>query len=161
MVIETKGNLFDARDWSVILHQVNCMGIAGAGLAKQMDSAFPGWKASYAEHCHAFRPEELIGTFRSFKAGEKKIVCDAFGQIDISKARRMTDYKAWQKIFPTLERQIRKMNSEKGIAWSLHIPYRLGCGLGGGDWSEMRRMIEFYFGDSPVQAVIHRLPGQA
>ena len=37
----------------------------------------------------------------------------------------------------------------------MHIPYGIGCGLGGGDWEEMKSLFDFYFGESPVKLYIH------
>ena len=48
MVAVVEGDLLrDLSPWGVLLHQVNCLGIAGAGVAKRVRDAFPGWYEAY------------------------------------------------------------------------------------------------------------------
>lgn len=158
MIIETKGDILERpAPWSVILHQVNCFGIA-AGLAKQIRGAFPGWYAEYRNHCdQTVRKEDLLGTIHSYEANAELIICSAFAQFGISKTDVATDYGAWDKILRRLEIQIVAKNLKDRLNWTLHVPYGIGCGLGGGDWKRMRDMFEFYFGHSDAKLFIHRL----
>lgn len=40
-------------DLVVVCHQVNCMGVMGAGLAKQVRNRYPGVYRAYKELCDA------------------------------------------------------------------------------------------------------------
>ena len=86
------------------------------------------------------------------------IICNAFGQEYVSRERQVTDYDAWNKILSKLELQTRITNEKlpKDKQWSIHAPYNMGCGLGGGSWNEMFSIIEKYFKNSTVSFVIHK-----
>lgn len=160
MIYKVKGNLFDGLpDCSVVMHQVNCLGVADAGFAKQVRERFSGWYESYSEYCRFSKdnPKELLGRFHQHAVNDRLIICSAFAQVGISKTAVMTDYRAWDTILRRIEKQISEKNRNDRQSWSLHIPYGIGCGLGGGDWEEMKSLFDFYFGESPVKLYIHSL----
>ena len=84
-------------------------------------------------------------------------MCSAFCQYDISKARRATDYDAWNSVFMRLAPEMEAENA-KGMNWEIRAPYGLGCGLGGGDWGVMSDMINYFFENSKTRFVLYRLP---
>lgn len=88
MITEVEGNLLkDIQPYSVLLHQVNCVGTMGAGLALQMAKKFDGMYKAYREHCSWFQKDwtgkthydELLGTWFRWQPKEDLIVCNAFG----------------------------------------------------------------------------------
>lgn len=170
MITEVEGSLLkDIKPYSVLLHQVNCLGKMGAGLAAQMAKNFNGLWQSYHEYCGWFQEDyngkshrdEILGTWHVFKPKDRDdlIICNAFGQEYVSRDRQVTDYNAWNKILNKLEKQTRAVNktlpAEK--QWTIHAPFNMGCSLGGGDWEEMMSLIKTYFEDSPVKFVIHKI----
>ncbi|KAK5051575.1 hypothetical protein LTR84_003227 [Exophiala bonariae] len=59
---EIRGNLLDAPDGAVIVHAVNCMGVWGYGVARQLKSEFPTAFNIYRSHCRMEdRPDHLVG----------------------------------------------------------------------------------------------------
>ena len=158
MVVEAEGDLLrEISPWGVLLHQVNCMGIAGAGIAKEFRERFPGWYDEYRKSCEAeIDKRALIGRTHMFRARPDLLICSAFAQYDISKRRRATDYKAWKTILPALRRQFEEINAE-GYGWEIRAPHGIGCGLGGGRWPVMRDLIEKEFAESPVKFILYRL----
>lgn len=161
MVAVVEGDLLeDLSPWGVLLHQVNCLGIAGAGVAKRVREAFPGWYDAYKGHCDAADDRKnLLGTTHSFRARPDLVVCSAFCQYDVSKAKRTTDYDAWNAVFKRLVPEIEAENA-KGMNWEIRAPYGIGCGLGGGDWRIMSDMIGYFFEPSRVKFVLYRLPAE-
>lgn len=159
MIVETKCDLLKGiRPWSVILHQTNCLGIAGAGVARQIRDAFPGWYQEYKSWCdREEQKDSLLGTVHSYFVRPDLAICSAFAQLGISKAEPVTDYTAWDAIMRRIERETAAKNAKDSMNWEIRIPHGIGCGLGGGDWKTMRDMFEFYFGKSPVRLVICRL----
>lgn len=159
MVAVVEGDLLqDLSPWGVLLHQVNCLGIAGAGVAKRVREAFSGWYEAYREHCDAAGDRKnLLGTTHSFRARPDLVVCSAFCQYDISKARRATDYDAWNSVFMKLAPEMEAENA-RGMNWEIRAPYGIGCGLGGGDWGVMSDMINYFFENSKTRFVLYRLP---
>lgn len=145
---------------SIIMHQVNCLGVAGAGVALQIKKAFPGWFDAYHSHVKWFQDgkfDELLGTFHQFKVSDDLIVCSAFAQGGISKAQVMTDYNAWLEICKKVVKDVERQNLASGLTWTVHVPYGIGCGLGGGDWNRMMDIFKYYFEQSPVDLYIHKL----
>lgn len=54
MVITKSGSLFDSKA-NMICHQVNCRGVMGAGIAKQIRERHPQHYEDYIYHCNAFK----------------------------------------------------------------------------------------------------------
>lgn len=169
MIVEVEGSLLkDIKPYSVILHQVNCLGKMGAGLAAQLNKKFDGLWKSYHEYCSWFQEDyngkshrdQILGTWHVFKPKGRNdlIICNAFGQEYVSREKQMTDFDAWRKIFSKLEIQTKNINKTlpANRQWKIHAPYKMGCGLGGGDWQEMYSLIEEYFKNSPVEFIIHK-----
>ena len=63
-MLEVKGNLLEA-DVDVIMHQVNCKGVMGAGVARQIRQKLLSEEEyqRYVTKCHAFPATELLGTY--------------------------------------------------------------------------------------------------
>ena len=166
MIKEVEGSLLsDIQPYSVILHQVNCLGKMGAGIALQLAKMFPDMYKDYKSYCSWFQEygdekrnhyDELLGTFHRYQVKNDLIICNAFAQVGVSRQKTMTNYDAWESIFRKIELQTRNVNKTRKMNWTIHCPYKMGCGLAGGDWDQMYALIETYFKDSPVEFVIHR-----
>lgn len=120
----------------VILHQVNCMGVMGSGVAKQVREKYPHVYDQYHYRCSLFKddPSCLLGQIQSIKVDKNKYVVNLFGQLDYGRAKkRYTEYYALRTGF----KHVNFVFSGKSIA----IPYRMGCGLGGGDWDTVYKII--------------------
>ena len=152
------GDLFEnIMPHSIILHQTNCIGQAGAGIAQEIKNRYPGWFDSYAEHCRQNRPESLLGTFHTYDMpGSDLKICSVFGQNGIGKEHRQTDYCAWKAALPEIVLQLDTRHAA-GDIWTVRAPYGIGCGLGGGDWRIMKDLFEYYAGYSPVDFMFYRL----
>lgn len=131
------GNVLDA-DCDVILHQVNCMGVMGSGVAKQVKNRYPKAYSVYKDMCDSRRgdPEGLLGYAQAVLVEDvpKKYVCNLFAQLRYGRDRMHTDYDSLEKCF----RSANTMFKGQRVA----IPYRIGCDRGGGDWSVVSSMIE-------------------
>ncbi|WPQ59555.1 Appr-1-p processing enzyme family [Paenibacillus polymyxa] len=79
-----------------------------------------------------------------------KIVANLFGQHEIGTDRKRTEEAFLRKALEAMKEKAKK----KG--YSCALPYELGSRLGGGDWSEILRIIKEVFHDYPV--TIYRLP---
>ncbi len=115
----------------VVCHQVNCMGVMGAGLARQIRDRFPEVFRAYKKQCLAWKhnPGGNLGDVLYCPAGDEAgyVVANIFGQLSYGIGRRQTDYDAVR-------------DGLRNIAASfpggtIRIPYGMGCGLGGGDWN--------------------------
>lgn len=124
-------DILDVRT-GAIAHQVNCRGCMGAGLALQIRKAYPRVFARYRALCRGRGdPGSLMGTVQPVwaNASRKLLVLNLFAQHDISRDRAMTDLDALGAIAQKL-----RIKQQAGELGEIHLPWKLGCGLGGGDW---------------------------
>jgi len=115
----------------IITHQVNCMGVMGAGIALEIRKKFP--KAYY----YYKRNPPQLGTAQVIKINEFEnlYVCNMAGQKFYGIKGKYTDYNAVKKAMTQLTEFALKENLE------IYVPYKMGCNLGGGDWREVGRIL--------------------
>ena len=132
----------DYPDPALLIHQVNCVGVMGGGVAKAVRDRWPLVYDAYKES------EWVLGDIQVVLAAPRIHVCNLAGQYDIHGSYPLTNYKA-------LETGLKKI-----AEWQNHprlrtfLPYLLGCGLGGGDWKIVLPLIEKYL----PWATLVRLP---
>ncbi|WP_078598584.1 macro domain-containing protein [Evansella clarkii] len=156
MTITIKNGTIINADEHIIAHQVNGLGVMGGGVARQIKQAYPGVYRRYKTFVdNHTSPEELLGknlmivtdgrpVYQFDKAGKAKIISNLFGQARIGTSTKQTDEKALRKALEHLA-EFAKMD---GL--SVAMPEGIGCGRGGGDWNEVRTIIEEVFKDYPV-----------
>ena len=147
MIKYVKGNLFQA-DTDIIAHQVNCMGVWGAGVAKQMKAQYPLAYEKYVDIVKRTLGIYLLGNCQIVRIAESSIkpntIANIFGQYNYGRDKRYTDYTA-------IERGLERFHASAGITnKSIAIPYKIGCGLGGGEWEKVKLLIEEIFSDEVV-----------
>ena len=88
MIQTVEGNMLeDIEPYTVLLHQVNCIGKLGQGIASAMNKKFTGLWPSYNGYCRWFQEDfskkshydELLGTWHRFEVKPDLIICSAFG----------------------------------------------------------------------------------
>lgn len=132
------GDLFDATA-PIICHQVNCQGKMGSGVAKQICAKYPAVYRQYMYLCGDKSPSELLG-HAQFIYGTDKIVVNMFAQDKYGyDGCRYTDYPAFTQCLHGIAK---KVASGETIA----MPYKIGCGLAGGDWNTVYGLIEKILG---------------
>jgi O-acetyl-ADP-ribose deacetylase (regulator of RNase III) len=120
----------------VIAHQVNCRGAFGAGLAGQIAERWPACKKSYLSYVQSKDPGELFGTVYVWE-GLDVVILNLFGQDQPGPhTSEIALLGAAQRIPDFME--------EEGIG-VVAMPWMIGCGIGGGDWSRIQPMIEKVF----------------
>ena len=130
-------------DADIIAHQVNCRGTMGAGLAKQIKFFFPEAFNAYESLCkqHRYDPDELLGNCQlvmSTKPNDDRvIIANLFAQDRYGRDRRFTDYDAFRQCMVALNRKAKSI-----YAKTIALPYKIGCGLAGGDWDKIYNIIE-------------------
>ena len=156
MIRIVNGNLLDANE-NIIAHQANCRGSMGAGVATQIREKWPDICADYVTFCSAHHRSgrELLGemwvsqTFNEY--GMPIEVCHLFGQDGYGGGGCNTDYISLRKALLRLKNYAMRSHS------SIAMPYKIGCGLGGGDWEKtVYPMLEDIFGGEDVELVLYR-----
>lgn len=140
----------------IVCHQVNCKGVMGAGLAKQVKQKFPVVFQHYADKCRLIQYGfGGLGDvqFCSVIADMGYILANVFGQDGYGRSKCNTDYDALHKAFTTIAEAFPKA--------TVRIPYLMGCGLGGGNWDIVARIINETLIANNVDVEIWKLPSVA
>ena len=146
-----KGDIFDAKH-GIICHQTNCQGSMGAGIAKSIRIRFPKVFQEYATLVDAWKPEGCLGKCQIVEVTPKTLyVANLFGQFHYYPRNKVnTDYGALSSSIASLA-QWHRTNCHP--AFPVFLPYKIGCGLGGGNWGEVQAIIESHI----PNAIIVRL----
>lgn len=156
MAITIKNGTIINAEEHIIAHQVNGLGVMGGGVARQIKQAYPGVFQRYKTFVNNHSsPEELLGrnlmivtdgkpVYQYDPSGGAKIISNLFGQARIGTSQKQTDEEALREALEHLYEFAQIDNL------SVAIPEGIGCGRGGGNWSEVRAIIEDVFGDYPV-----------
>ena len=144
MIKHIKCDIFESGA-DIICHQVNCQGVMGSGIAKQVREKFPWVYATYKETCNSAKT--LMGLAQGVYINETQKIINVFGQKNYGyDGKCYTDYNALRYAFENINRWYKG----KTIA----IPYLMGCHRGGGDWNIVYKMIEEVFADSDCEVLI-------
>jgi len=147
MIKIVNGNILNATE-DIIGHQVNCKGVMGAGLAKQIRSKYPSVYIKYKKLCDDEKYKNLLGATQFVDVQDKTIV-NMFAQDGYGTSKIQTDYKALKLC---LESIIYSVTTDYCLLYnkSVALPFGLGCGLAGGDWKIVYGIIEDVFSDYEV-----------
>jgi O-acetyl-ADP-ribose deacetylase (regulator of RNase III) len=152
-----KGDILQANE-DIIGHQVNCQGVMGAGLAKQIKNKYPNVYDEYVrlikwakeEYKRGYsRTDNLLSSCQFVDTPDGKTVANIFGQFGYGRWAIQTDYDALKKgLWSIKETTTNPYNTlySKSIA----LPYGIGCGLAGGNWNVVSSIIEEVFSDYEV-----------
>ncbi len=141
MIKTINGDILNATE-DIICHQVNCQGVMGSGLAKQIKQKYYEAYEKYKEYCE--RERNLLGNVCVAACKDGKIIFHLFGQDKYGTNKRHTNYEALDKAL------VNALHLAKSHGKTIALPYNLGCGLAGGDWDIVYGMIERVFEDYGV-----------
>ena len=137
-----------ALDCDVICHQVNCQSVMGSGIAKQIKTKYPNVYTEYLEYCKDKKPKNLLGRCQLVEIDNDKYCANLFGQLYYGyDGQVFTDYSAMLCCFMNLKDICNYFiqESKKFKTITIGIPYKIGCGLGGGDWNKVFKIISDVF----------------
>lgn len=157
--IKTKtGDLLNAKE-DIIAHQVNCYGGAG-GLAAAVFKKWPEARSDYEQMIERFCPEgtdpekslesrmHMLGAAQLTERRDGNFIANLYGQLFPG-----NDYRP-DALAEALTR-LAFIARTHGL--SVALPYKLSCGICGGDWKEVRQIIKSTM--HGVECVIYRRPG--
>lgn len=142
-IVESKGDVLKSKA-GLICHQVNCLGIMGGGLAKQVKEQYPHVYNEYVSLVKCCKKDNvsLLGDVQFCYLNEDADIANVFGQENIGTSKRQTDYEALKKAFAKIHKYIDDVNSGGVFAIErVAIPKYFGCGLAGGDWDTVLGII--------------------
>jgi len=149
------GDILDIKK-GIIVHQVNCQGVMGAGLAKQIKEKWPDIFKRYRDYVSQLNYGNPLGLIQIIKLNDNLYVINLFGQYNYGRKRVCyTDYKAhesaWKEI--SFERKDKRCNDERSCLYpnfaklNIYVPFYIGAGLAGGDWKRIHKIAEKYVPD--------------
>lgn len=120
-----------------ICHQVNCQGRMGSGVAKIVRSRFPEAFEKYKKVCSEGKAR--LG-LTQYVVSKGKVIVNMFAQERYGyDGGRYTSYEAFAMCLEDIHRSVPKDST-------IAMPYKIGCGLGGGNWDIIYEMIECELG---------------
>lgn len=144
-----KGNIIElvkSGKFDAIAHGCNCFCTMGAGIAKQIKYAFP--LVYYADLLTESGDKSKLGKIVPVLIKEKDksfYVINAYTQYVYSSTKKAVDYTALRECFV----EINKEFAGKKVG----IP-KIGCGLAGGDWNIVERIIDSVTIDCEITCVL-------
>ena len=149
MITHIKGNLLDS-DCDYICHQVNCHGVMGSGIEKQIKEKWPNVYAEYRNRYEYYVKAgisiyDLLGDTDLIFIGDEnkdRFVINMYSQGDYGYIdKRYTSYDAFSQCLELIDCHV-PLGSKIGF------PKNIGCGLGGGNWNIIYALIEEILGDT-------------
>ncbi|GMO63177.1 MAG: hypothetical protein Ta2D_09940 [Rickettsiales bacterium] len=124
-----KGDIFQ-NDCEIMMQQVNTFGIMESGLGLQVKNKFPNVYAEYKNYCMQYLSDmkALLGTIR-IGYTDTFLIAHLFCQNGINSSKQTTDYDRMFECFIRLKDYMLSNDFTR-----LAIPYKIGCGNGGGKW---------------------------
>lgn len=161
MIKIINGNLFDSKA-NFIVHQTNCQGVMGSGVAAQVAELYPHVETEYRKYLRYCKKNKIkaLGTVQyvpleswamvmvdtmkndNVIAYDKnyQYIVNLFGQDNYGMGKLHTDLKAVKKAFIDIKEKA------KEIGATVAMPYQIGSFRGGADWNDVYGIIQEVFG---------------
>lgn len=137
MLKEKKGDLIKAAlsgEVNVIAHQCNCFNNMKSGIAPQIAKAFP--EAEWVDKQTRKGDKDKLGKL-SMAFQHNTLVFNLYGQYSYGKGLH-TNYEALRGSLRNMRHKLISSNMDD---LKIGLPL-IGCGLGGGDWGTVSKIIE-------------------
>lgn len=127
------GDITRITDNGILVQQVNCKGAMGAGVALAILKRWPIVRTQYLAYCKSHTPSYLFGKIQYVSVTPKLSVANSFSQLSYGTYKKQTD----ETCLVNNIKRIVKDNPTKDI----YVPYKIGCGLAGGNWENVYHQI--------------------
>lgn len=152
MLINKKGDLLKS-NCTVIMHQANCFSTMGAGIAKSIVDLYP--KVAEVDYKLQLSKEERFGKYSKVTLDNNLTVVNLYGQFHYGSGRKQTNYK---KLENAIDLFIQDAKKNKNIDLTkIGVPYKMGCGLAGGNWEQVEKILERQSKKHSVDIYIYKL----
>ena len=149
------GNIVNEVTEGIIIQQVNAQGVMGSGVAKDIRAKYPTVYTEYAKmvgpNVIAGRAKDSLGMMIPVQVHTNLWVCNVVGQLYYGRepekqiGGRYTSYDALANGLAMVYHFAMENFVLEDNGWAhrpmIHFPL-IGCGLGGGDWNIVSRIIE-------------------
>ena len=145
-------------DKDIVVQQVNCRGLMGAGLAKTIMKRYGNVRQEYQKfHQKQMKTgkqeADLLGLVQYIDVYDGKIIANVFGQVGIRQGKDdQTVYTQKEALLAGIGHVKEKAET---LGLSVAIPTYIGCGLAGGNWQDIQAGIETIFSGSAVDVTFY------
>lgn len=125
----------------VIMHQVNCQNIMGAGVAKALYTKYPKVKSAFhqmSEKTDYNTPEKRFGLVQPVTITSELIIINSYSQLYFGR-NKIVKYTDESKLMANL---LKLDNYVKEKNLPVYVPEKISCGLANGDWNKIKDFIE-------------------
>lgn len=143
------GNIVED-NYPIFCQQVNCKGVMGAGLAKQIRDKYPEVYEEYREEYRVGYSE--LGTILPVVTHDGRVCINMYAQKEYGTDKRYTNYAAFRQCLENLNRFLQEHYVHEDV--DIAFPYNIGCGLAGGDWKIIEQLITEFAEKSGLKAKI-------
>lgn len=119
----------------VLVHQVNCQGVMGAGIAKEIVKVFPSHYQYYKQQ-EMFLSNHMIDTLSS-----NQHIVGLFAQDKVGTYQVQTNVAAFAVALTDAVNELIE-GSPHNLPITIGFPYKIGCGLAGGSWDTISLILE-------------------
>jgi len=155
-------NILDVYN-SIIFQVVNCKGVQGAGLARQIRNEWPevyssyidkikGLERYYMKQYNTFDSSFCLGEVNWIRVTDDNIIVNLFAQDDYGTEKRQLCYKSLINSLLNFKTQREEIGGEF-LNKNLCFPWQIGCGLAGGNFSVVEKIINGIF----PEAIFYKL----
>lgn len=119
-----------------IAHVVNCKGVMGAGVARNIKATYPQVFKTYQQACTTVNTsKDLLGVVQGVAVPERTVF-NMFAQDTYGYKGQHLNYSAFKTCCKKINAFCKKHNIKE-----IAMPYGIGCGLAGGDWDTVLKII--------------------
>lgn len=155
MVKYIKGDVLNC-ETTLVAHQVNAFGVMGGGIAAAIWPLLtPESQSAYVERCrhNAKIPvTEWMGSIQILDTKREELkICNLFTQFPapVDGSFDLTAYNYLRQALDLL--RVYAVFNDYDI---VGVPARIGCGIAGGDWDKVQRIIHDVYDDSGITMLI-------
>ncbi len=154
MIKERQGDLVKELKSGIMVHGCNAQGVMGSGFAGFLRSKYPNVFSVYQSEYQKKKHLDL-GTITYYSPDKQLYIVNGITQEFYGRdGKRYVDYHAVRKVF----QNVRKLAHEVKV-YDIHFPL-IGCGLAGGDWEVISKIIEEELPDGVFIKTLWKLSDQ-
>lgn len=128
-------------DVTMLIHQANCFGTMGAGIARHVKQLYPGAYEADREYYLPVGDRGRLGNCSVYETvhrttGKPLLIVNAYGQYHYGGGRQTDVDSLMQAISQAVYHYPQ-------YSQRIALPYKIGCGLAGGDWQEVEQELTY------------------
>lgn len=159
-----QGDLLQS-DCDIIIHQANCFTRMRSGIAKSIVARYPEVERADKEFHIPSGDKARLGNFSYAHMPVAGVtVVNLYGQYTYGTDKVQTLYGKFEeglrKVMEglaTSPKHREAYEADTQVFYKIGLPYKIGCGLAGGDWNVVRTIIENVCHDYDVPIYIYKL----